>query len=188
MSAEHRVCWRSVRIALRTQQIIAHESGVTDTSDPMAGSYFTEYLTKEIENRAYSYIDQIDELGGSVEAIKKGFFQNEISKRAYEYQKEVETNEKVVVGVNQYVQELKPVTEILKINEEMIRKQVKRVTEFKKNRVMNNVSSARHHLESAAAGNENLIPLIINCIKNSVTLGEIADSLRSVFGDYEDNY
>jgi methylmalonyl-CoA mutase N-terminal domain/subunit len=178
----------SVRIALRTQQIIAHESGIADTCDPLAGSYLTEFLTKEIEKRAYVYIDQIDKMGGSVEAIKKGFFQNEISKRAYEYQKELESNEKVVVGLNKYVQDENPDTELLKINEDMIRKQVKRIREYKINRDYSNVSAARQHLESDATGNINLIPAIINCVKSHVTLGEISESLRTVFGSYEDHH
>ncbi len=178
----------SVRIALRTQQIIAHESGVTDTCDPTAGSYYTEFLTKEIEKRAYQYIDKIDELGGSVEAIKKGFFQGEISNRAYEYQREIETGEKIIVGVNQYVQEEKPVTEILKIKEEMIKQQINRIKEFKTKRDKDKVSAARQRLESATAGGENLMSPIINCVKNSVSLGEISDSLRTVFGSYEDGH
>jgi methylmalonyl-CoA mutase N-terminal domain/subunit len=178
----------SVRIALRTQQIIAHESGITDTCDPISGSYYTEFLTKEIEKRAYKYIDKIDQLGGSVEAIKKGFFQDEITNRAYDYQRQIETGEKVVVGVNQFVQEDKPIEEILKIDEVMIRKQINRVREFKKKRDKNKVSTARQHLESVAAGSENLIHPIINCIKNSVTLGEISDSLRAAFGNYEESH
>ncbi len=178
----------SVRIALRTQQIIAHESGVTDTCDPTAGSYYIEFLTKEIEKRAYQYIDKIDELGGSVEAIKKGFFQGEISNRAYEYQREIETGEKIIVGVNKYVQEEKPVTEILKINQEMIKQQINRIKEFKNKRDMDKVSAARQRLESATAGSENLMSPIINCVKNSVSLGEISDSLRTVFGSYEEGH
>ncbi len=178
----------SVRIALRTQQIIAHESGVTDTCDPTAGSYYIEFLTKEIEKRAYQYIDKIDELGGSVEAIKKGFFQSEISNRAYEYQREIETGEKIIVGVNKYVQEEKPVTEILKIKEEMIKQQINRIKEFKNKRDKDKVSSARQRLESATAGSENLMSPIINCVKNSVSLGEISDSLRTVFGSYDEGH
>jgi methylmalonyl-CoA mutase N-terminal domain/subunit len=177
---------KSVRIALRTQQIIAHESGVTDTCDPLAGSYYIEFLTNEIEKRASDYIQKIDHLGGSVEAIKKGFFQSEISERAYEYQKEIENGEKIVVGVNLFDQKEKPVTDTLKIDEEMIRKQIIRIGEFKKCRDKNNVSTARQHLESVATGNENILPAIINCIKNNVTLGEISESLRTVFGSYED--
>jgi len=178
----------SVRISLRTQQIIAHESGIADTCDPLAGSYLSEFLTKEIEKRAYLYIDQIDELGGSVEAIKKGFFQNEISRRAYEYQKEVESNEKVVVGLNKYIEDEKQDTNLLKINEDMIRKQVQRIKKYKINRDLGKVSTDRQHLESIAAGNKNVIPAIMNCVKSHVTLGEISDSLREVFGSYEDNH
>ncbi len=177
----------SVEIALKTQQIIAYESGITDTCDPLAGSYFTEFLTKEIEKQAYEYIDKIDHLGGSVEAIKKGFFQSEISKRAYEYQREIETGKKVVIGLNKYTQEEKPVTEILKIDEEKITKQITRIGEFKKLRDNNKVSTAREHLESIASEDKNVMPAIINCVKNSVTLGEISDSFRTVFGSYEES-
>jgi len=176
----------SVRVALRTQQIIAQESGVTDTCDPTAGSYYIEYLTGEIEKRAHQYIGKIDELGGSVEAIKKGFFQNEISNKAYEYQRQIETGEKIIVGVNQYAQEEDTLTDILKIREEMIMKQIKRVKEFKNKRNKDKVSAARQNLEIAAAGKKNLMPPIINCVKNDVSLGEISDSLRTVFGSYED--
>ena len=179
---------KSVRIALRTQQIIAHESGVTETCDPMAGSFFLEYLTREIEKRARAYIDIIDRMGGSVEAIKKGYFRREISKRAYDYQKEIENNDKIVVGLNLFDQKEKPISEMLRIDEKMTRKQIIRVKEFKNRRDKNQVSAARQHLESAAAGTKNIIPAIINCVKNSVTLGEISDSLRTVFGSYKDSH
>jgi methylmalonyl-CoA mutase N-terminal domain/subunit len=178
----------SVRIALRTQQIISHESGVSDTCDPLAGSYYIEYLTKEIEKRAYQYIDKIDQMGGAIEGIKKGFFQNEISNRAYEYQKQIETGEKIVVGLNKFTEIEEPVDDILKIKEETIRKQINRIKNFKDKRDLEKVSSARQHLESTAGGSKNIIPAIIKCIKSSVTLGEIADSLRAVFGSYEEGF
>jgi len=176
---------KSVKMALRTQQIIAHESGVTDTCDPTAGSYYIEYLTREIEKRAHQYIDKIDQLGGAVECIKKGFFQNEISNRAYQYQKDIENGGKTIVGVNEYIQDEEPVVDILKINEAMIKKQIKRIQSFKSNRDLEKVSAARQHLESVAEGDGNIMPAIVNCIKNDVTLGEISDSLRMVFGSYE---
>jgi methylmalonyl-CoA mutase N-terminal domain/subunit len=178
----------TVRIALRTQQIIAHESGVAETCDPIAGSYYTESLTKEIEKRAYQYIDKIDRLGGAVDCIKKGFFQNEISNRAYEYQREIETGEKTIIGLNKYIQEEESAVDILKINEEMINKQIDRIKKFKSIREMEKVSSARQQLESVANGNDNIMPAIINCIKNNVSLGEIADSLRSVFGSHTEGF
>lgn len=176
----------SVRTALRTQQIIAHESGVTDTIDPIGGSYYVEYLTNEIEHRANDYIKKIDELGGTIEAIKKGFFQDEISGRAYEYQQEVEQKEKTVVGVNQYCQEEEEIKEILKIDAEMISRQLHRIRDFKKKRDNEKVVIARTRLEKTVSGNRNIIPDIINCVENRVTLGEISDSLRNVFGEYQE--
>lgn len=176
----------SVRTALRTQQIIAHESGVTDTIDPIGGSYYVEYLTNEIEHRANDYIKKIDELGGAIEAIKKGFFQDEISGRAYEYQQEVEQKEKTVVGVNQYCQEEEEIKEILKIDAEMISRQLHRIRDFKKKRDNEKVVIARTRLEKTVSGNRNIIPDIINCVENRVTLGEISDSLRNVFGEYQE--
>ena len=140
----------SVRIALRTQQIIAHESGIADTCDPLGGSYFIEYLTNEIERRVIEYINKIDELGGAVEAIKQGYFQDEISKRAYEYQKKVENGDKIVIGVNKFVQKETAVRELLKINKAMINRQIRRINQYKKNRDQVKVSAARQALETAA--------------------------------------
>jgi methylmalonyl-CoA mutase N-terminal domain/subunit len=178
----------SVRIALRTQQIIAHESSVSETCDPIAGSYYVESLTKEIEKRAYEYIKKIDQLGGAVECIKKDFFQNEISNRAYEYQKEIESGEKIIIGLNKYIQEEEPVVDTLKIDDSMIRTQIDRIKKYKSDRNMDKVSISRQRLESTAESKDNIMPAIINCIKNSTTLGEIADSLRTVFGSYSEGY
>ncbi len=174
----------SVRIALRTQQIIAHESGIADTCDPLGGSYFIEYLTNEIERRVIEYINKIDELGGAVEAIKQGYFQNEISKRAYEYQKKVENGDKIVIGVNKFVQKETGVNELLRINKAMINRQIRRINQYKKNRDQVKVSAARQALETAAKSSDNLLPFIINCIEARTTLGEISDSLRTIFGNY----
>jgi methylmalonyl-CoA mutase N-terminal domain/subunit len=176
----------SVRIALRTQQIIAEESGITETCDPVAGSYFVEYLTNEIEKRACEYIKTIDKMGGAVEAIKRGYFQDEISRRAYQYQKQVEDGEKTVVGVNAYMQEDAQVKEILKIDKQMTDRQLIRIKKFKETRDSQKVATARKHLESAARSQENLMPYIINCVEMKTTLGEVADSLRSVFGNYQE--
>jgi methylmalonyl-CoA mutase N-terminal domain/subunit len=178
----------SVRIALRTQQIIAHESGVADTPDPMAGSYFVESLTKEIEKRASQYIEKIDQFGGSVNCIKNGFFQNEISNRAYEYQRDIETGEKTIIGLNKFVQADEPDVDILKIKDDMIKNQIDRIKKFKESRDLEQVSNARQHLESSAKSNDNIMPAMINCIKNNATLGEIADSMRVVFGSYEEAF
>ncbi len=177
----------SVRTALRTQQIIAHESGITDTCDPLGGSYYIEYLTDEIEKRAYEYIKKIDDFGGVVESIKRGYFQTEISNRAYEYQRQIEDGEKIVVGVNKYIDEKVQVKKILKINQNMIEKQKTRITQFKKNRDTNKVSSALQNLELTAAGSDNLMHSIIRCVEDKCSLGEISDVLRVAFGSYEEN-
>ena len=177
----------SVRIALRTQQIIAYESGVTDTCDPLGGSYYIEYLTDEIEKRAYQYIKKIDELGGAVESIKKGYFQTEISKRAYLYQKQIEDGEKIVVGVNKFVNEHTVTDNVLKIDQKMIEKQISRIARFKKDRDKDKVAAALENLELIAAGSKNLMPAIIRCVEDKCSLGEISDAMRQVFGSYEEN-
>ncbi len=174
----------SVRTALRTQQIIAHESGIADTCDPMGGSYYIEYLTNEIERRVLEYISKIDEIGGAVKAIKQGYFQDEIAKRAYEYQKNVENGDKTVVGVNKFTQKETDINELLKIDSAMINRQIKRINQYKKNRDQEKVSAARQSLETAAKTSDNLLPFIIHCIEARTTLGEISDSLRTVFGSY----
>jgi len=175
---------KSVRTALRTQQIIAHESGVADSCDPLAGSYLIEHLTNEIEKKASAYILRIDDMGGAIQAIKKGFFQDEIAAKAYRYQQAVEAGEKIIVGVNKYTDGQTPVEEILKLDQKMINKQIARVRNYKKHRDTEKVSAARQRLEAAARTSENLMPTIIFCAASSVTLGEIADSLRSVFGTH----
>jgi methylmalonyl-CoA mutase N-terminal domain/subunit len=174
----------SVRTALRTQQIIAHESGVADSCDPLAGSYLIEYLTNEIENKASAYISRIDEMGGAVQAIKKGYFQDEIAHKAYIYQQAVEAGEKIIVGVNKYTEKSSPEEEILKLDQKMINQQIARVRHYKKSRNTEKVSAARQRLEAAARRNENLMPHIIFCADSGVTLGEISDSLRTVFGTH----
>jgi methylmalonyl-CoA mutase N-terminal domain/subunit len=179
---------KSVRIALRTQQIIAHESGVADTCDPIAGSFLVESLTKEIEKRAFQYIDKIDQMGGSVECIKRGFFQTEITNRAYHYQQDIESGDKTIVGINQFMNDGKPSVDILKIDEGIIKQQINRTQNYKRDRDKEKVSVSRENLESVARTDKNIIPAIINCIKNDVTLGEIADSLRTVFGTYDETY
>jgi methylmalonyl-CoA mutase N-terminal domain/subunit len=176
----------SVAIALRTQQIIAHESGVADTIDPIAGSYYVESLSDEIERQAFAYIHKIDALGGSVAAINRGYFQDEIASSAYEYQREIEDGERILVGVNKYATDQKSIQNILKIDEKMTARQIKRVKDFKKNRDSNQVSNAMQKLEKAAQGSENLMPYIINCVESNVTLGEISDSLRGIFGIFEE--
>jgi methylmalonyl-CoA mutase, N-terminal domain len=173
-------------IALRTQQIIAEETGVTNTIDPLAGSYFMESLTNRMEEEALRYIQKIDELGGIVRAIELGYPQQEIANAAYAYQKQVERKEKIVVGVNKYqVQEEKPI-EYLKIDEEVERRQVSRLQEVKRNRNSARVQACLADLKKASQGTENLMPFILAAVKEYATLQEVCDVFREVFGTYRD--
>jgi methylmalonyl-CoA mutase N-terminal domain/subunit len=176
----------SVRVALRTQQIIAHESGVADTIDPLGGSYFIENLTEEIEHKSFEYIQKIDEMGGSIEAIKNGFFQDEILRNAYQHQLDIEKKEKIVVGVNEFKVEEQKSKEILKINSEKTLAQVDRVKKLKKSRNIENTKNSLIKLEETANTNKNLMPAIIECVESYATLGDISDTLRNVFGTYHE--
>jgi methylmalonyl-CoA mutase N-terminal domain/subunit len=175
----------SVRIALRTQQIIANESGVTAAADPLAGSYFVEWLTGEIEKRAQAYLDKIEAMGGALKAIERGFFQYEISSRAWEYQQAIECGDKIIVGVNAYQTPEETGMKLLRVDPAVRDEQVARLRELRRRRDNARVSELRQQLEQAAAGRENLMPYIITCVENLVTLGEISDSLRNVFGVYK---
>jgi methylmalonyl-CoA mutase N-terminal domain/subunit len=174
----------SVRIALRTQQIIAHESGVAATADPLAGSYFVEWLTNEIETGARKYLDQIEAMGGALRAIENGFFQQEIGRRAYEYQQAIERGEKIIVGVNAYQTQDEANMKLLRVDPAVRDEQIARLQALRRRRDNARVSESRQQLEKAAIGKENLMPYIIDCVENLVTLGEISDSLRQVFGVY----
>jgi len=175
----------AVRIALRTQQIIAYESSVTDTVDPLAGSYYIEYLTNLIEEEATKYIDKIDSMDGAVAAIEKGYVQKEIVESAYKHQKEVENKEKIVVGVNEFkVKEEAPI-EILRVDPEVEKKQTERLNAIKKKRNNEKVKHALKRLHHCAEGNENLVPPILEAVKEYATLGEICDVFREVFGEYK---
>ena len=175
----------AVRVALRTQQIIAFESGVAATADPLAGSYFVENLTDEIEQRAARYIDRIEEVGGSIKAIEQDYFQEEISRSAYAYQRAVESGEKTIVGVNKFQAEEESPQELLRVDPVIRAEQVHALQELRSERDGVEVSAARQRLEAAARGDDNLMPLIIDCVEKKITLGEISDSLRSVFGTYK---
>jgi len=175
----------AVRIALRTQQIIANESGVTATADPLAGSYFVGNLTDEIEKRAQEYLDKIEALGGALRAIELGYFQNEISRRAWEYQQAIERKEKIIVGVNAFQTPEEPNMKLLRVDPAVRAEQVARLQNLRQRRDNARVGELRQQLEKAAAGKENLMPYIIMCVENLVTLGEISDSLRKVFGVYK---
>ena len=176
----------SALIALRTQQIIAHESGVTGTIDPLAGSFYVEALTNRIEEEAAGYIRKIGELGGSVAAIEQGFMQREIQKAAYRYQKEVETGERVVVGVNRFQVEGEHRVDFLRVDPKVQEEQVSRLHRLKQRRDGAAVTQALRRLKRAAQGTENLLPPILEAVKAYATLGEICDTLRDVFGEYRE--
>ncbi|MEK7276912.1 MAG: methylmalonyl-CoA mutase family protein [Chloroflexota bacterium] len=174
----------AARVALRTQQVIAHESGAADTVDPLAGSYAIESLTDEIERRATETIARIDQMGGALKAIEHGFIQNEIQEAAYRYQKAVEAKEQIVVGVNEFVAEEEVKLKRSKVDPAIEHRQRERVAALRARRNANRVGELRARLESAARGSENLMPLFIECVENDVTLGEICGTLRAVWGEY----
>jgi len=175
---------KSVRVALRTQQIIAHESGVADSVDPLAGSYLVEYLTDEIETGADEYIARIDEMGGALQAIERGYIQNEIQNAAYIAQKQVESGEQVVVGVNRFRIDEKIELERQSIDPAIEEAAHARLRELRESRDNEKVDVLRAALVSAAQGTENLMPLFIECVEHSMTLGEICNTLRGEWGEY----
>ncbi|HON88811.1 MAG TPA: methylmalonyl-CoA mutase family protein [Spirochaetia bacterium] len=175
----------SVRIALRTQQIIAYESGVTETIDPLAGSYYVESLTNRIEDEAAAYIQKIDDLGGAVKAIEQGYIQQEIQDSAYAYQMDVESKNRVVVGMNMFQIEEAPPKGLLKVDPSVGERQTARLKELKSKRNNDSVTASLAALEKAAKGTDNLMPFILDAVKSYATLGEICDTLRSVFGEYQ---
>ncbi|RMG44084.1 MAG: methylmalonyl-CoA mutase [Acidobacteria bacterium] len=176
----------AARLALRTQQVIAYESGVADTVDPLAGSYAIETLTDEVERRASEYLKKIDAMGGMLRAIEVGWVQREIERSAYEYQQALERGDQIVVGVNQFVlQEQEPV-EILRIDPDIERQQVASLKRLKAERDHRAVESTLQKLEAAARGDENLMPYILDAVEAYATVGEISDRLRRVFGEYQE--
>jgi methylmalonyl-CoA mutase N-terminal domain/subunit len=174
----------AVTIALRTQQIIAHESGVADTVDPLAGSYCIESLTNTIEEESVKYIDKIDEIGGAVAAIEKGYMQREIVESAYSHQREVENNERIIVGLNQYTTEHKTPIKTLRVNPAVEKAQIRQTTALKRKRNRKKVEAALDLLHHATEHNENLMPVMIQAVKSYATLGEVCDVLREVYGIY----
>jgi methylmalonyl-CoA mutase N-terminal domain/subunit len=174
----------AVQIALRTQQIIANETGVTDTIDPLAGSYYIEHLTNAIEEKARDYIRQIDELGGAAMAIEKGFIQKEIQESAYHFQKAVETGDRVVVGLNKFKVKEEAPKNLLRVDLTVQEGQVKKLARLKQNRDNQKVQAVLAQLQTAAKGTENLMPFILESVRAYATLGEICDTLRSVYGEY----
>lgn len=177
---------RAVRVALRTQQIIAHESGVTNTVDPLGGSYFVETLTDQMETEAWAYFDQIEALGGVLPAIEKGFFQKEIAEAAYRYQSEIDRKERVVVGVNDYISDEPAQIPILEMDPQGYELQCARLAEIRANRDNRGVARCLAELRRAAQGSANLMPFIVDAVKEYATLQEIMDVFREVFGEYRE--
>ncbi len=176
----------SALIALRTQQIVAHESGVAETIDPLGGSFYVEALTDRLEREAMNYIERIDEMGGAVAAIESGYMQKEIQNSAYRHQIDVEKKERIIVGVNEYVLEDEPETEILHIDPSVEEEQLARLQALKKRRDAGKVGKTLDNLRSAAEGSDNLMPHILDAVKVYATLGEICGILREVFGEYRE--
>jgi methylmalonyl-CoA mutase N-terminal domain/subunit len=175
----------SAELALRTQQIIAYETGVADTVDPVAGSYYVEQLTDQVEAEAQQYIDRIDAMGGALAAIEQGFQAREIQESAYRMQREIEAKRRIVVGVNEYEEDEPPVSGLMRVDPELEKGQRARLAKLRKERDNRAVERLLVRLEDAAAGTENLIPILIDCVEHEVTLGEICRVLRNIWGEYQ---
>lgn len=175
----------AARIALRTQQIVAFESGASDTVDPLAGSFFIEQLTNEVEEQAWKLIDKIDAMGGSVPAIEQGFIQNEIAKSAYEYQRKIETGEKIIVGINKFQAQDESAVPVFRIDDSIRDQQTEKLKALKERRDAQKASLCLEAIRQKAVNNENLMPAVIKAVENYCTLGEIAEVLRKVFGEYK---
>lgn len=171
--------------ALRTQQIVAFESGIPETVDPLAGSYFVETLTNEVEQAAWELIKKIDAIGGSVAAIEQGFVQDEIAKSAYKYQQEIENGEKIIVGVNKFVADKSASIPVFKVDENVQAVQTEKIKQLKKSRDAAKAIHSLQTLQKIANGNGNIMPAVLDAVENYCTLGEIADALREVFGEYK---
>jgi len=178
---------KAAKIALRTQQIIAHESGVADTVDPLAGSYYIEWLTNKMEEEAEEYFDRIDELGGVIPAIKANFFQREIANASYKYQQEIERQERIIVGVNDLKLREPCTTPLLKIDEKVAEEQVEELLKIKAERNNEKLNKVLDRLKEAARGTENLMPHIINAVREYASIGEIINALKEVFGIYHED-
>ena len=177
----------SVRIALRTQQVIAYESGVTQTIDPLAGSYFVEALTDKLEAEAQAYIEKINELGGMSMAIEQGYVQREIQREAYRTQKEIENNECVIVGLNKFSVKEDAPKNLLRVDRRIQQEQIKRIEDLKSRRDNNEVKKSLEKLKIACQGNDSLMPYIVASVRIYATLGEICNVMRDVFGEYKEN-
>jgi methylmalonyl-CoA mutase N-terminal domain/subunit len=176
----------AARIALRTQQVIAFESGVADTADPLAGAYAIEELTSEIERRVVDYLDKIDALGGTLHAIETGYIQREIQNSAYEYQRAIETNDAIIVGVNQFQSEEESKIKTLRVDPAIEQEQIERLRAVREARDAAATEPALMRLEEAAQGTENVLPHILDCVDSFATVGEISNRLRTVWGEYRE--
>ena len=177
----------AVRVALRTQQVLAHESGAANTIDPLAGSYYVEALTNEMEEEAYNYFEKVEALGGVVEAIEKGFFQREIAEASYRYQKEIDSGDRKIVGVNDYVLEGEKITiPVLKIDEAVERRQIERTQKIRKDRDNKKVEEALDGLRKASEGEENVMPHIVAAVREYATIGEIFEIWRELWGEWDE--
>ncbi len=176
----------AVQVALRTQQIIAHESGIVDTVDPLGGSYYIEWLTNQIEEGIQKYIDKIDEMGGVLEAIKNGYIQREIMRSAYDYQRAVDSGEQVIVGVNKFTTEGEHAPRLLEIDEAVEKKQIERLKKLKQERDNEGVSQVLNKVRQVAQSDENVMPVLIEAVKAYATVGEISNTFRDVFGEYRE--
>jgi len=177
---------QAVQVALRTQQIIAHESGVADTVDPLGGSYYLEWLTSQIEDRATRYIAEIDKIGGALKAIEKGYIQKEIAQSAYNYQRAVDSGEQVIVGVNKFAANEESATKLLEVSAEAEQKQIERLKKLKQERDNQRVSQVLSKVRNVARSDENIMPVLIEAVKAYATIGEISNALRDVFGEYRE--
>jgi methylmalonyl-CoA mutase N-terminal domain/subunit len=177
---------RAAQIALRTQQVLAHETGVTETIDPLAGSYYLEHLTDEMERGARRYFERIDEQGGVLTCIENGFFQREIADAAFEFERRLEANERIVVGVNAYQEKEGTPVPTLKIGRETEEGQVRRLKALRERRDNTSVQNRLAELKTAAQGIENLMPALIDCVRAYATEGEIMAALKEVFGVYRE--
>ena len=176
---------KAATIALRTQQIIASESGCADVIDPLAGSYYVEHLTRTLEDETWKYLEKTEEFGGALGAIEQGFIQREIQESAFRFQREIENNQRIVVGVNRYESPQPPLEGTLKIDPALARQQIESLTRVKEQRDQKKVQNTLAQLREAALGEANTMPVILECVEAYASLGEISDVLRDVFGEYE---
>jgi methylmalonyl-CoA mutase N-terminal domain/subunit len=176
---------RSVHIALRTQQLLAHEAGGTDTADPLGGAYFIEALTDELEARAWELIERVDELGGSVAAVEQGFIQDEIEQAAFEYQRQIEAGERVIVGVNRFTEEQREPIELHRLDPEAERRQLERTARVRAERNAQEAEAAIAEVRRVATGDGNLLVPMREALRTRCTIGEICNALRDEWGTYD---